>query len=402
MRRVIGCMTGTSLDGLDAALVEIEGVGLAGMRAKFVRGVSVELGAVVAPLRKLAEQSPMTAGEIAGVMRDFSTRHVDAIRALIGGERVDLICVHGQTVFHKPPVSWQLLQPAPIVAELGVPVVFDLRAMDLAMGGQGAPITPIADAVFFAEMQRPFAVVNLGGFSNYTLCREGEAASDPREAGGGGRGHGGGGGWGGGRGGDVCPCNLLLDAIARTMFFLPFDADGARALAGEVHEDARIDLEGIFASLGAGLGAGPSAGLGASVDAGGSSGKRPKRSLGTGDEVTDWISRFRAHVRGEDLAATACVVIADAIADHVREAETVLLAGGGARNRALRAALASACVGRVQLTDDVGLPGTYREAACFAVLGALCQDRVPITLPGVTGCRSPAPVCGAWVYPPGS
>src|SRR4051812_48379747 len=166
-RRVVGCMTGTSIDGLDAALVEIEGTGLA-MRAKVVRCVSRELGEVGKTLRMIAEQRPMIASEIATAMFTFSLLHAAAIQELLNGERCDLVCVHGQTVFHKPPHSWQLMQPAPIAAAIGCPVVFDLRQADLVRGGQGAPITPIADWLMFRRAGDPMSVVNLGGFCNYT------------------------------------------------------------------------------------------------------------------------------------------------------------------------------------------------------------------------------------------
>src|SRR5262245_39250630 len=126
VRRVVGCMTGTSIDGLDAALVEIEGVGLA-MKAKVVRCVSRPLDDVGTTLRMIAEQRPMIASEIAAAMHTFAMLHAAAIQELLGREKCDLVCVHGQTVFHKPPHSWQLMQPAPIARSIGVPVVYDLR-----------------------------------------------------------------------------------------------------------------------------------------------------------------------------------------------------------------------------------------------------------------------------------
>ncbi|MFT3687127.1 MAG: anhydro-N-acetylmuramic acid kinase [Phycisphaerales bacterium] len=128
-RLFVGVMTGTSIDGLDAALVEVEGSGVEGMSARVVRGVSLELGELQKPLRALADQTPMTAGEIAETCRGFSLLHAEAIKKVAGGDgaAVEAACVHGQTVYHKPPVSWQLIS-APLVAHAcGVPVVADLR-----------------------------------------------------------------------------------------------------------------------------------------------------------------------------------------------------------------------------------------------------------------------------------
>lgn len=355
-RLVAGCMTGTSIDSIDAAVVRIEGTGL-GMRATFIRGATRPLGDLAPRLRRLAEQEPMTAGEIAALSREFSLAHVPVLREALAGERADLACIHGQTVFHKPPVSWQMLTPAAISRELACPVVFDLRAADLAAGGQGAPITPIADWVFFRSAAKPTAVINLGGFCNITLLTDAEAPSETS-------------------GMDVCPCNHLLDAIARKLFFAEYDADGARAARGTIHTEALEDLDGVLVAL-----------------------RGRGRSMGTGDETGEWLSRWRGHVPADDLAASACEAIGSAIARETGDAAIALLAGGGVKNRALRSAIESCCSCRVQTTDDAGLPAEYREAACFAVLGALCQDRVPITLPAVTGVPSPAPISGAWVMP---
>lgn len=353
-RLVVGCMTGTSIDALDAALVEISGRGMS-LRAAVRRTLTVPLGDLAAPLRDLAEQRPMPAGQIAELSRRFSIAHADAIDRLRQGEDLHLVCAHGQTVFHHPPTSWQLLTPAILAQRLGCPVVSDLRAMDLAAGGQGAPITPIADSILFSKPDEPRAIVNLGGFCNITLL----------------------GGSGAVRGRDLCACNQLLDAIARTLLGAPFDDAGRHALAGSVHGEALEDLDGVLRAQ-----------------------ATSRRSLGTGDELGEWISRWRAHVHGSDLAATACEAIAQQIADATRESARLLLAGGGVRNVALVNAIASCASARVEPTSAHGVPPEYREAVAFAVLGALCEDGVPITLPQVTGVAR-APVSGSWILPSG-
>lgn len=367
VRRVVGCMTGTSIDGLDVALVEIRGTGL-GMQCRLVRLGTRELGALQSPLRALADGAAMTAGQIATLAHDFGVLHAEAIEHVLtspwASGRADLVCVHGQTVFHKPPVSWQLLNPWPIVRRVGARVVYDLRGADLAAGGQGAPITPIADAVLLGSHRNlagGFAVVNLGGFANYTAVpAAGEKTLAQRLD--------------TVRGGDLCVCNQLLNRIARERLGVPFDADGLNASAGRVDAPA---CERLVAMI------------------------RPRecgRSLGTGDESFAWVEQTRASLGGDDAAATACEAIGRVIADSLRGLETVLLAGGGARNNALAAAIARNCQGsggRVRVIDDFGIAATHREAIEFAVLGALCEDRVAITLPSVTGV-SVAPISGAW------
>jgi anhydro-N-acetylmuramic acid kinase len=384
-RMVAGCMTGTSLDGLDAALVAIEGSGLA-MQARFVRGVSRPLGAPGAQLRQLAGQEPMSARAIAQLTREFALLHVEALRELLNGAgapsaKPDLVCIHGQTVYHLPPVSWQLFNPAPLVQALGVPVVFDLRSADLAAGGQGAPITPLADWVLFRRAatreetsgnRTPLAVVNLGGFINCTALPGGGLSSSAQahpaeedvarqlaqiE------------------GGDVCVCNQLLDGIARQLFDESYDQDGRRAGAGQVRDEPLAELIAILVRQ-----------------------AKAGRSLGTGDEAGAWLGRWRTRTAPGDIAATACRAIAHTVTQQLPGC-ALLLAGGGVRNLALRAALQSSCRHSVHTTDEHGIPAEYREAVCMAVLGALCQDRVPITLPQITRTTTPPPVAGCWMHP---
>lgn len=371
-RFVVGCMTGTSIDGLDAAMVRIEGRGL-GMRAEFVSGIARTLGDLGPRLRAMADQEAMTAGAIAALSREFALAHAAAVRELVRSNSVrrgepdhpDLIAVHGQTVFHSPPVSWQMFNAAVLAYEIGVPVVTDLRAADLSAGGQGAPITPLADWILFRSA-RPVAVVNLGGFCNATLLPRGEVESaqcpvlSKEEI-------------GGIRGFDVCACNHLLDRIARDLMGRAYDAEGAVALAGTAHGPARDDLVGILESQ---SGAG--------------------RSLGTGDETGRWVERWATHAAAGDLAATACAAIGKVVATRLDGAEEVLVAGGGARNRALVRAIGAEVGREVRPTDARGVPIEFREAAEIAVLGALCADGVAITLPRVTGVRTPAPVAGVW------
>lgn len=353
-RLVAGCMSGTSLDGIDAALVAIRGHGLA-MSARYVRGTSVDLGEAGPVLRRLAEQQPVTAGQIARAAQAFAQRHLEALQAL-AEPRLDLVSIHGQTVLHAPPVSWQLLPPTPIAHALQVPVVYDLRAADLAAGGEGAPITPLADLVLFGRGGGARAVVNLGGFCNITLL---PGSRDPAQVG----------------GGDVCACNQLLDRLARVLWDEPYDRNGVHAADGAVDRRAFTALTALL-----------------SVQAKGG------RSLGTGDELAAWIARWRERVPPADLARTACAGIAQTIVHRCREVPHLVLAGGGCRNRALVAELRSRAGGTVRTTDDLGIPAQMREAVGMAVLGALCQDRVAITLPQITHAGE-ATIAGCWALP---
>ncbi len=373
VRKVVGCMTGTSIDALDVALLAIEGRGL-DMRAALLRCHTQPLGPLAEPLRRLASQEPFSAGTICGLAHQLADFHASAIRHVLAGERADLIAAHGQTVFHRPPRSWQLLNPAPLAHVLHTPVVFDLRAADLAAGGQGAPITPLADYILFRAEAAARAIVNFGGYCNFTLLPRAITSAGNHER-----------AIDAIRGGDICACDQLLDGLARTLLREPFDADGRRAAAGTAHAEPRDSLVDLLRSQ-----------------------ARTGRSLGTGDELAGWAESYRDRFPAEDLLRSACEALAEVIVEAIEGVaaaapaggvDEYLLAGGGVKNQALCAAFTARCRGRTALSDAAGIPAAHREAAGIAVLGALCQDRVPITLPAITGTPAPAPLSGVWVFP---
>ncbi len=386
IRHAVGVMTGTSIDGIDAALVRIEGRGL-GMCATLVRHHSEPLGDLQPRLRAAANQQPMAAGEFARLEWGFGVLHADVITRLLSKPGAgsmptapSLISIHGQTVFHQPPISWQLVNPAPIAARFACPVVSDLRQADLAHGGQGAPITPIADWILFRDTARTRAIVNLGGFCNVTVLPRDSGDESPA-VGGNPRTHTT--CLGAIRGFDVCACNQLLDVIAREVLGKPFDDHGASARRGQASPHAAAALHAMLERQ-----------------------HRGGRSLGTGDEASQWIHAIRSTMSPDDLAATAVWAIAHTILTATREhdADELILAGGGARNLALRDALRhlghaeEVRIVDVRTSEEFGVPIEAREAMCFAVLGALCQDQVPITLPQVTGCGTPSPISGTWTF----
>jgi anhydro-N-acetylmuramic acid kinase len=352
-RTVVGCMTGTSIDGIDVAVITVDGDGL-GMRIQLDGHTSLPLGNVAPRLRALSEQQPMSAGAIAQLGADFTQLHLVAIQEALGRKTADLVAIHGQTVFHQPPVSWQFMTPAPISWALETDVVFDLRAADLAAGGQGAPITPLADWILFRHTGEKRAIVNLGGFCNITQL---PAHDEIRHL----------------AGGDVCACNQILDRMARALLDVPYDRDGLVAQQGKVIPAACADLVKLLENQ---------------ADAG--------RSLGTGDELGNWSERHEME-NVEDALRTACAAIATVIVNKAGLAQRIVLGGGGVRNKALVGEIRQKSSVPVVLTDDLGIPATLREAIAIAVLGALCQDGVPITVPKITGVDK-APLSGTWIH----
>lgn len=361
MRLAFGFMTGTSLDGLDAAAVRLSGAGLELRLVEIPATVSLDFpSALRESLRALASGRPMHAADIARAARELGELHAAAARELIEqAGPPDLACAHGQTVFHTPPDSWQLFNPWPLAREINRPLVYDLRGADLAAGGQGAPITPIADWVLFRDARESRAIVNLGGYCNITLL---PANAPPERV----------------KGMDVCACNHLLNAAARLALNEPFDRDGASALRGTPDTSAVDTLAQLLSAQ-----------------------RHERRSLGSGDELSDALAPF-ASLAPDDLLASVVHAVARTIAAAVRAhtPDRALLAGGSTRNAALARALSEELRGmQTEPTDAHRVPASHREAASFAVLGALCADTTPITLPSSTGCAPPAPISGSWINP---
>jgi len=408
-RYVIGCMSGTSLDGLDVALVKIEGRGLQ-MRASIVSSLAVGMGRLRPQLKSLAEQVPRSTGDIAAMQADFCTLHVRACKKLWRewqqrshqSPKLSLISVHGQTVFHASPLSWQAFAPTQLSLELGCTVVSDLRAADIACGGQGAPLTPLADSILFRPTARPARgassrapraphtiIINLGGFCNFTALTSPSAANAKRPP--------------VITGGDICACNLLLNAIAVAGWGKPFDTGGSHASAGTANPRLVASLMNILSEQ-----------------------STSGRSLGTDDAVEPLATSLLRQHSPNDVAAAATQAISRTIAARLRDEcnvgnqgatrrgkyatsdapvvifpETrVILAGGGSKHRHLASSIGK-CLGiAISTSDQWGVPIAAREAACWAVLGALAEDGVPSGVASITGAVNAGRIRpGTWVFP---
>ncbi len=369
VRMIAGCMTGTSMDGLDAALVEVTGEGL-GIKARLVGMVSHGLGELVDVLEPIAEGELRAPLDYLLAARQLGELHADAVEDLCGQHlpaetTLSMVVAHGQTIWHAPGegVSWQLFDAQPIVRRLGVPVCYDLRQADLIAGGEGAPITPISDWVMYRHPARDRLIVNLGGISNVTHL---PAEGSPGQV----------------TGADVGPCNLLIDGVVRHLF-----------------PDRRIDIDGQIARSGR-----------INLEMFGLVQKHPvisgktKRSIGREDFTDSWVRELVDHLKTKlspsDIVAGAVEAVAQLIGRaRFTDIQDVVLAGGGAKNPVLVERLGALMKDRaVMLSDELGFPVDARESAGFAVLGALCQDGIPITLSQVTGAATPG-VAGHWVFP---
>ena len=349
-------MSGTSLDGIDVALATFEGQGL-DLKLVQAHHASGALGPAGRILRSLANGERVSAEHYAQAATDLGRSCSMLATEIRGNTTPDLVVVHGQTVFHQPPYSLQLLNPAPIAEAMNCPVLFDLRGADLATGGQGAPITPMADWILFRGAQ-PCSVVNLGGFCNVTHLPDFTGELDSISA------------------KDVCPCNHLLDHAARKLLDQPFDESGEHACRGRVDSDLSDDIIRLM------------------------TGNQTDRSLGTGDEDLQALSPLWGCDDPNQALATLVDVLARTICNAIPpEQAQIILAGGGARNMALVNAIKHHSDTDVCTSNDHGIDVQAREAIAMAVLGALVQDGIPITLPQVTRPAHPATFDGCWCLP---
>jgi len=346
MRIIVGTMTGTSMDGVDAVAVSIEGFGES-MTASLIGMESCALGDLAHNLRCLSneggsqdqmQQAALQLGEI--TKNAIQRLHL---------EHIDVIALHGQTIYHVPPKSIQLIDPTPILNAFDCTVLTDPRQSDLQLGGQGAPITPLADWILFASLEKSTAIVNLGGFCNITFL---PADCSTKQI----------------QGFDVCCCNLLLNTIARVRLGCEFDDGGDCAIKGNAQKDIVTLLSKKLVEQ-----------------------KDASRSLGSGDDLGTLALSIGMSVSTNDLLASAVAAIGACISTSTRNTDQVFLSGGGVHNKALLTAIS-----HNGTTKDLGVPIQAREGMAMAILGALSQDGISITLPQITGREETDSLVG-WV-----
>lgn len=360
MTTIVGLMSGTSHDAIDAAAVEATANGDE-LVLRYLGMVSTSYPPELNDL--LVPALPPGGTTFADVCRldteigiAFASAAARAIDELCGGH-ADLVVSHGQTVFHwvegnTVRGTLQIGQPAWIAERTGTTVVADLRARDVAAGGQGAPLVSAFDVLWLRGLGASrAAAVNLGGIANVTLVAPGR---DPIAF-------------------DTGPANALIDAFvtARTAGRSTFDSNGTLALLGRPDEAllARL-LEEPYYRLPA-----P---------------KTTGKELFHGEYVDKQLAGFEA-LSTEDVVATLTRLTARTVAQAIGDRPTeVILSGGGTRNPALVAMIAEELpAARVRVSDELGLPSAAKEAIAFAVLGLLTVEGHPGSVPSATGARGP-------------
>jgi anhydro-N-acetylmuramic acid kinase len=347
----LGLMSGTSLDGIDAALLRTDGVAVS------------ELGPwLTAPyddaLRERLRGVLGGVGDVAGAERALTDAHAEAVAVLLAQaglspEQVAVVGFHGHTILHRPREhrTWQIGDGALLARRVGIDVVCDFRSADVAAGGQGAPLVPLYHAALAAELDRPLAVLNLGGVGNVTWLGGDDAVVAF----------------------DTGPGNALIDDWMLRHTGRPCDLAGALAARGQVD---RAILEASLADPWFAL--------------------PPPKSLDRLDFTLERVERLNP----EDGAATLTEFTAAAVAAAVRHLPAPprrwLVTGGGRHNRTMMAALARRLAAPVEAVENVGWRGDALEAEAFAYLAVRSRSGLPLSLPSTTGV--PAPQIGGRYY----
>jgi anhydro-N-acetylmuramic acid kinase len=362
----IGLMSGTSLDGVDAALVETDGERLAGLGPVGYRPYSPQEKSLLR--RALAEAAALTErtarpGALAEAEELITRAHAEAIESLvaknkIAKSKVAIVGFHGQTVLHRPKarLTIQIGDGKALAKRVSMPVAYDFRAVDVAAGGEGAPLVPVYHRALAENLDvpKPVAVVNIGGVANITFI---DGTQDPIAF-------------------DTGPGNAPIDDLVRARTGAAHDLDGKLAAKGEVNEDivARVLADPFFALP-------------------------PPKSL----DRAAFASLPLTSLSIEDAVATATATVAASIAralDHLpMKPATIVIVGGGARNATLMSMLRQRLRITVLRGGDVGWSSDAIEAQAFAYLAVRTLKGLPLTFPTTTGV--PRAMTGGVVARPG-
>ena len=349
-------MSGTSVDGVDVALIETDGERI----ASFGPSLTVPYPDDVRRTIRAAFGAEQPSEATRAAERAVTDAHVDAARRWsnergVSLSSLDLVGFHGQTITHRPEkrFTWQIGDGAALARTLGVRVVNDLRTADVVAGGQGAPLVPVYHAALVRDLPRPLAVVNIGGVGNVTwIGEDGSLLAF-----------------------DTGPGNGPIDDWCARRAGQRYDTDGALAAAGTVDHGRveRFSEHRFFVRV-------------------------PPKSLDRGDFNDAWADGLSVADGAATLTRGTARAIALAARHFPAPVSEWVICGGGARNPTLLRALAEETRGKVVTASDLGWDGDALEAQAFAFLAVRSLRGLPLTFPGTTG--APRPMTGGRLNEP--
>jgi anhydro-N-acetylmuramic acid kinase len=357
----IGLMSGTSMDGIDAAIVDVDSHSLlAGITVPYSKKTQIAI-------ENLANEPIASLERICGLNRAIGEEFSQATLQLINQAKIDRCVIrgvgnHGQTIVHNtavnPSYTLQLGCSHTIAEKTGLTVVGDFRTRDLIVGGQGAPFAPLYHQEIFKGAAKAKAVVNIGGISNVTFFEANQA-----------------------RGFDIGPGNCLMDTWIKLWHGMPFDRDGEWAASGKVSQPLLASLlNDSFFKI------------------------KPPKSIGKEYFDLPWLENYLSNhphppqdIQSTLLELTSHTIV-DVIKDHKYTLEYLILCGGGARNQTLRKSL-QAHLPQLNVVDThhFGINSDYLEAMLFAWLASKTLAHEAVNLMRITGASKPS-ILGC-IYP---
>lgn len=374
-RHVAGLMTGTSLDGVDVVLATLDGTGTSlsiTLQAFASTPYPPALRSLLLANSEAATSSVTTLSQLNVRLAHLYAEALEQTLAQIGAtfDDLDLIGSHGQTVHHIPALTpcadqhirstLQIGDPSTLANLTGVPVVGDFRMADMALGGQGAPLVPYFDYVYFTDAQETRGLLNLGGIANLTVLPKDARSVDVFAF-------------------DTGPSNMVVDALVQRFFSQPYDANGDTARQGAVNEHLLATmLEEVYLH------------------------QPPPKSTGREAYGTAYVDTLIAQgtthqCSPHDLVATATAFTAASIHEAYQQfvasehpLDVLIASGGGIHNAYLMDELRTRFSPiPVHTTADYGLNADAKEALCFAVLAHEYVNGTPSNMPSVTGAARP-------------
>ncbi|MEM6811039.1 MAG: anhydro-N-acetylmuramic acid kinase [Pseudomonadota bacterium] len=337
----IGMMSGTSLDGIDVALVRTDGMDFCELEAFECFEYSVETREIVQKAFGSTEPNAVThAAE-----QEITKTHIQAIKAF--GQDADIIGFHGQTILHDPArkISWQIGDPGQIAIETGIDVIGDMRQADIQAGGQGAPLLPLCHRAFSQHIEKPIAILNLGGVGNITFL--GKERRDILAF-------------------DTGPANALMDDFIKSKTDKSYDLDGTLASAGRIDKTLlqKWLTNSYFET-------------------------KPPKSL----DRDEWNVSEIQNMNLEDAIATLAMFTVLSVQKAFNflplSPRTLYVAGGGRKNRFIMQKMNELFSFPVQLVEDIGWNGDALEAQGFGYLAVRSLKGLALTLPTTTGISEP-------------
>lgn len=354
---VIGLMSGTSLDGVDAAVLRTDGETVSEFGPAIERTYSAEERKILAEATQDAlawDFNGPPPNSFARAEAVIHAAHIEAVKSLIQkwGRRPALIGFHGQTVLHRPPASGQNGQTLQLgdgnvlARALGIPTAYDFRTADMRAGGQGAPLAPIYHAALLEMNDLPpeSCVLNIGGVANFTMYINGKLVAT-----------------------DCGPGNGPLDSWVQQCGLGDYDQNGALSLAGtpDFNRLAGWMRRDFFHA-------------------------RPPKSADRWDfDVLPSMHGMTPQDGAATLASFCAMGVADTLKHYGARPEMVIACGGGRKNAAICAALTEQNIGKIVTAEQVGWHGDDLEAQAFAFLAKRHLRGLPLSYPGTTGVKAP-------------